>query len=295
MRTVARYVTGGDPPAMTRTPNLISAGGAGESARRRHHHHAPGEFTMRNRLQILVALSLTVSCLIWTGEGRAQEEKIRALIVTGHDVKVHPWRETTPLTRKILEQTGRFEVKVSEDTGIFESSSLSKYDVILLNYGFWGMDELSEKGREGLLNFVRDGGGLVSLHFSSSSYQDWDEYVNLLGRVWKKGTAGHGPRGKFTVKIVDHDHPITSGMSDFEADDELYAKLSGDGEIHVLAEAYSEWSKRVEPLVFVKKYGKGNVVRNLLGHDVAARDYPAYIKLLIRGTEWAARGKVTSR
>ncbi len=224
----------------------------------------------------------------------AAEEKIRVLIVTGHDVASHPWRETTPWTRAVLEKTGRFDVKVCEDTSIFQSSVLrERYDVLVLNYGFWDVPQLTKEAQEGLLSFVRGGGGLVSIHFASSSYQDWDEYAELLGRVWVKGVAGHGPRSVFTVKVIDHDNPITKGLSEFKADDELYAKLSGSAKIHVLAEAYSDWSKQNEPLVFTKTYGKGRVFHDLLGHDVKGRDYPAYRQLLIRGTEWAATGKVT--
>ena len=244
----------------------------------------------RALVSVLFVAVLTVSL---PHAGYAAEAKIKALIVTGHDVASHPWRETTPFTRKVLEETGRFDVKVCEDTSILESSSLGVYNVVILNFGFWDVPQLSEEAKQGLLNYVKNGGGLVPLHFSGSSYQDWQEYAELLGRVWVKGVAGHGPRGKFTVKIVDTEHAITAGVTDFEADDELYAKLSGDAEIHVLATADSEWSKGTEPLVFVKKYGKGNVYHNLLGHDISARDYPEYIKLLIRGTEWAATGKVS--
>jgi type 1 glutamine amidotransferase len=82
-------------------------------------------------------------------------------------------------------------------------------------------------------------------------------------------------------------------MTDFEMDDELYAKLSGDAEIEVLATADSKWSGQTEPMVFVKKYGKGRVVHNVLGHDVKARDNESFNKLLCRGVEWAATGKVT--
>jgi type 1 glutamine amidotransferase len=83
-------------------------------------------------------------------------------------------------------------------------------------------------------------------------------------------------------------------MTDFVADDELYAKLSGDAEIHVLATAESkDFSHKVEPLLFVKKYGKGIVVHNLLGHDVPGRNYPEFTKLIVRGAEFAATGKVT--
>ena len=68
----------------------------------------------------------------------------------------------------------------------------------------------------------------MALHFACSSFQEWDEYADLLGRVWKKGVGGHGPYGDFLVNIKNSDHPITKGLKDFQTQDELYAKLDGD-------------------------------------------------------------------
>ena len=223
------------------------------------------------------------------------DDKINVLIVTGFDVGSHKWRDTTLQTVVTLEETGRFQTKVCEDIGIFESSSLDHYDVIVLNYGFWEAAEPGPKAKTALLEFVKGGKGLAPLHFACSSFQDWDEYANLLGRVWKKGVGGHGPRGEFTVNIKHAEHPVTEGLADFEADDELYAKLSGDAEIEVLASAYSDWSKKVEPILFVRRYGKGIVVHNVLGHDERARENPAFQTLLCRGVEFAASGKVTKK
>jgi len=239
-----------------------------------------------------LAFSLVVLVSLEAQAQQAQE-KVNVLIVTGFDVPVHKWRETTPNIRSILEKTGRFDVKVCEDVGIFESSSLENYDVVILAYGFWAVPDPSDKGKAGLLNYVKGGKGLVALHFACSSFQHWGEYGELLGRFWKKGVGGHGPRGKFTVNVKKPDHPITSGLSDFEMDDELYAKLSGETEIEVLASAHSDWSKNVEPIVFVKRYGQGRVVHNVLGHDTRAQENAAYQSLLRRGVEWAATGKVT--
>jgi type 1 glutamine amidotransferase len=45
--------------------------------------------------------------------------------------------------------------------------------------------------------------------------------------------------------------------------------------------------------VFVKAYGKGRVVHNVLGHGIDSKQNTSYQKLLCRGVEWAATGKVT--
>ncbi len=62
----------------------------------------------------------------------------------------------------------------------------------------------------------------------------------------------------------------------------------------MLASAYSDWSKKVEPIVYVKRHGQGRVVHNLLGHDEKARENPAFQTLLVRGVEWAATGTVSA-
>jgi type 1 glutamine amidotransferase len=66
----------------------------------------------------------------------------------------------------------------------------------------------------------------------------------------------------------------------------------GDAPIHVLVQAYSPWSKRIEPLVFWHDYGKGRVVCNTLGHDGKALATPAVRTIIARAVEWAATGKV---
>ena len=97
----------------------------------------------------------------------------------------------------------------------------------------------------------------------------------------------------FKANVVDKQHPITAGLSDFDVDDELYAKLQGDAKIQVLVSADSDWSKVTEPLVFTQNYGKGRVVYNAFGHDRKALMTPNVQKIITRGTEWVATGKVT--
>lgn len=223
---------------------------------------------------------------------------IRVLMITGADVKAHPWRETTPALRDDLEMANtddrnpgdKFAVYVSEEPLVLESAAaLEAYDVILLNYYNFERASLTPKAKENLLAFVSGGKGLVCFHFSVRAFDDWPEYRNLVGRIWVPGKSGHGPRGKFKVRIKDTRHPITRGLTGFEADDELYAKLEGKAPIHVLVEADSAWSGKTEPLAWTLDYGKGRVFALMLGHDVAACRSVHFITLLQRGTQWVAR------
>jgi type 1 glutamine amidotransferase len=155
------------------------------------------------------------------------------------------------------------------------------------------LGELPAQAKENLLNYVKSGKGFFVQHLATASFPKWEEFGKLCGRKWVMGTSGHGPRSVFTSNVVDKEHPITKGMSDFTTDDELYAKLQGNEEIHVLVQADSDWSKKTEPLVFVKSYGQGRVVHNAYGHDRKALMTPSVQKIIVRGTEWAATGKVT--
>lgn len=248
---------------------------------------------MRNLLVLLAAIITAWS--LSAAPARAVDEtgKIKALIITGDDVDVHHWKETTAAVRKILLDSGRFEVTVSEDLKPLESADeLKSYDVIVLNR-FNRKAKLSDTGKKNLLDFVRGGKGLYVQHLASTSFADWPEFGKLCGRYWVmgKGKSGHGPRGPFDAKIADDKHPITNGMKDFRTDDELYAKLEGKEPIHVLVEADSDWSKKTEPLVFWLPYGEGRVVHCTLGHDARAIATPEVTTLIVRGIQWAATGK----
>lgn len=219
--------------------------------------------------------------------------KIRVLLVTGDDVSVHKWGEVSQAIKETLEATGRFEVRTCEDPGVLDSAtSLSRYDLVFLDFYNATTPTLSHAAKENLVQFVKGGKGLAVAHLSSASFKEWDEFHKMCGRYWVMGTSGHGPRGLFKARIANKENPITQGLEDFEADDELYAKLQGDGPINVLVEADSDWSHKTEPLVFTVEYGKGRVFHEAFGHDGKAIRNPSVQKLIQRGSTWAATGKV---
>jgi len=216
--------------------------------------------------------------------------QIRVLIVTGMDWPGHHWRQTAPALRQLLEEDKRVAVRIVEDPHMLDTAALTNYSVVLLHFQNWQVPGPGAAARENLQQYVKNGGGLMSVHFACGAwYDEWPEFAGLIGRVWGgPKMRGHDPRGPFTVQIVDRDHPATRGLKDFETDDELYTCLVGDAPIHLLAQAKSKVDNKEYPMVFTRNYGKGRVFLTTLGHDVKAYTNSCVPQLLRQGCVWAA-------
>ena len=223
-------------------------------------------------------------------EGSSQQ--IKVLIVTGQDYPGHVWRETAPALRRLLTEDSRFVVHLLEDPQALVSATLTNYQVVLLHFQNWQQPGPGAAARENLRRYVAEGGGLMSVHFACGAWHgEWPEFQNILGRVWR-GTDGpqHDRRGKFTVQIVDSDHPVTRGLKDFETDDELYTCLVGEAPIHLLAQAKSQVDQREHPMAFTREFGTGRVFLTTLGHDVKAFTNSYVPRLLRQACAWTAGG-----
>jgi len=252
---------------------------------------------------ILCALLLGATPL---APAQAPAAKIQALIITGQNG--HDWRATTPVLRSVLEAAGKFEVRVTEEFRGAGPETLAPYDVVVLNYYESRKPELrwGERAETALVNYVRDGKGLVVYHFSMAAFDGWTEFEKMCGGNWRPNNGHHSARHDFTVQIKDTDHPITRGLqaSYPQANDELYANLKWqpEGTYHVLATAWDDHSlyrpneKQAvagpglnEPMLWTVNYGKGRVFVTALGHDPDAMKSVVFTTTLTRGTEWAAR------
>jgi uncharacterized protein len=236
--------------------------------------------------------------------------KVQALIITGQNG--HDWRAATPVLRKHLEDSGRFEVHVTEEFRGAGPETLAPYDVVVLNYYEKKKPDLrwGERADNALLNFVRNGKGLVVYHFSMAAFEGWSEYEKMCGANWRPNNGHHSARHDYTVDIKDSGHPITRGMKAkfSEVSDELYANLKWqpEGAYHILATAWDDHALyqgkarqpipgpgKDEPMLWTVNYGQGRVFVTALGHDAAAMQTAGFIATLTRGSEWAATGNVT--
>jgi uncharacterized protein len=216
----------------------------------------------------------------------AADPAVNAVIITGENTFAgHKWAETSAALKEILEQNRGFRVTVQADPNFLASNDLFRFDVAVLDFRNEKPLAKDEQARANLVKFLGQGRGLVLVHWASGAFPDWPEYANIAGRCQQRK---HDVRGPFQVSIVDHDHPITKGMPDFETDDELFFDFTGERPIHVLATAHSVKTGKDHPMAFVLQYGTARVFHTTLGHDVKALRIPGTSELIRRGTLWAA-------
>jgi type 1 glutamine amidotransferase len=153
------------------------------------------------------------------------DDKIKVLIIDGQNN--HEWPKTTPVLKKLLEDTDRFSVDVAtsppklnlpklpkdataeqkkaHETKVAELQKaqrarfdkfrpeLGKYQVIVSNYNGepWSRatnDEFDSLLKEGKIGFV-------VVHAANNAFDRWNEYNRMIGMGWR--TAKEGKRLKF--------------------------------------------------------------------------------------------------
>jgi type 1 glutamine amidotransferase len=242
--------------------------------------------TRRRFLQQALAASAVPAVVL--ARAAAKPDSARVLLLTGIDYPGHLWKETAPALAAQLRMDKRFQVEVVETPDFLADPKLQGFDVVVFHWMNWEKPSPGEAARENFRKFVEGGKGLVLVHFACGAFQDWPEFRKIAGRVYDPKLPPHDPRGPYTVHIADPEHPITKGLRDFEADDELYTCLAGEAPIRILATAKSKITGKDEPMAFVLEYGKGRVFHSPLGHDVKALTLPGVAELFRRGTAWAA-------
>ena len=279
------------------------------------------------------------------------EAKIKVLIVDGQNNHA-VWPKSTIMMKQYLEETGLFKVDISRTkytwrgerekeflplADVGETQDLKdpkhdpdfipkfkKYDVVISNFG-WKAADWPEETQKALEDYMKAGGGFVSVHAADNSFPDWLEYNKMIGlggwggrdekdgpyvyytnegelvRDHSPGNAGaHGPQHLFPITVRVADHPITKGMPKvwMTTKDECYAKLRGPGENMIILATGKDMTEKAptdrhEPMLMVLTYGKGRIFHTTLGHDDYSCEGVGFIVSFIRGVEWAATGKVT--
>lgn len=279
--------------------------------------------------KFFAVLALVAAAAAFTEHADAKPRRLKALVVSGQNN--HNWPVSHKVLERILEQSGLFEVDIAltapagGDMSGFKPD-FAAYDVVVLDYNG---DRWPAETDAAFLDYVQGGGGVVVYHAADNAFADWEEFNRIIalggweGRNEKSGpycylkdgelvldySAGpggsHGAQREYAMHCRNAKHPITKGLPDnwMHAQDEMYDRMRGPANIGELlysgmTDPATGGSGREEPLVFTVDYGRARIFHIMLGHcGPTAENNPAmqcagFQTLLLRGSEWAATGKV---
>jgi type 1 glutamine amidotransferase/sugar phosphate isomerase/epimerase len=213
----------------------------------------------------------------------AGPKKPRKLLVT--DLQMYSGHETIPHGNLMLElmgkYTGAFEPVFSNDQELLKYPKIKEFDAVFLN-NVCGMVHNDPEVREGILRFVREGGGIGGNHAVTFANNNWPEFAEMMG-----GWAGAHHTEKQAIKIDDPNSPLTKsfGSASFEHTDEFYqfppySPYSREKQ-HILLSIDVEKSDRATGgkfcdqctrpdqdygLAWIRTFGKGRTYFTPLGH-----------------------------
>ena len=213
----------------------------------------------------------------------------KALIVYGG------WEGHDPLgVAKVFEgilKAANFEVCLSDTLDAF-LSDLTEYDLLV---PIWTMGEISDEAVEHISEAVAAGVGMAGCHGGMcDAFRNNTKWQFITGSQWVEHPGGFVT---YDVNINKaSSSTLVDGIEDFSVTSEQYY-IHIDPAVDVLAttcfklpNGYHIANGEVTvPVVYTKKWGKGRIYYNSLGHDRHTFDIPEAREMMRRGFLYAAR------
>ena len=189
----------------------------------------------------------------------------RVLMVIGGTA--HPFEECAAIFKEAMEAGGVFSVTVTQDRN--RLADLSEFDAVTM-YTVGG--EMSETQEQGLVNFVRAGGGLMAIHCANADMSQFQAYTEMVGSAFKS----HGPTAPFDVTIAEDARDLLPRLSDsYTVIDEFYfIEPRTDAPLRTFQ--HGMWQFQEYLLGYVRDYGAGKVLYTALGHDQRTFRHPDF-------------------
>ncbi len=262
--------------------------------------------------EIRKGIRLPASYYVWTSYGAASEEDIEHLFreqtVPGapFNGRLSPRRKSGPQALVLIgdryhepEHIEEGLNPVFEETGVtphfvVDARALSAENlaqvqllVVLKDGMLWpdGTDNpyrmwMTMEQQKAVVAFVEAGGGFLNLHNSMGLYPE-GPYLDLVGGRYE----GHGPLERFWVEVVERDHPITQGVSNFFVADEQHTPAYDAQKVRLLLRNRSDEGK-VAAAGWAYQAGKGRLCHLANGHTRESLDHPMFQRLMRNALRW---------
>ena len=188
-----------------------------------------------------------------------------------------------------------FGVDVSTNPAVFVDETLKKYQALIFANSNNEAFE-NEEQRAAFQRFIRGGGGFMGIHSSTGSERQWTYFQQMQGAKFLR----HSPLQKFTVNVVERNHPSTTHLTNIWAwEDECYFFTNVNPGIKVLlaaditslkdpklAAAPGQKSSGVFPLAWYHEFDGGRVFYTSLGHKIEYYSDPIFRQHILGGIRW---------
>ncbi len=197
----------------------------------------------------------------------------------------------------MAKNTGAFEAIFNNDLDNLKYPKIKEYDAVFLN-SVVGPVFADPDVINGLMRFVREGGGVAGIHGSTYASNDVAEYGEMMG-------AQTGPHRieAATLKMDDPSSPLTKQFEGNDVDhvDEFYHFLPAGPytreKLHVLMSVNTAKSpvtlpaQAVRPdndyaMTWIRSYGGGRVFNTALGHTPLLFATPRMAQMVFAGIQF---------
>jgi len=191
--------------------------------------------------------------------------------------RAHPFEHCAGIFKRAMEAGGQFSIEITDDrAGLADASA---YDAVVM-YTVGG--SMPPDQEQGLVQYVRNGGGLVAIHCANADMGEFPEYLDMVGTEF----VTHGPVADFDVETADDTGDILPRLSErFTVTDEYYI-LKRRTEAELREFQHATWQFERQVMGYVRPFGKGQVFYTALGHDERTFGHPEFQDLVYKGLRY---------
>lgn len=215
---------------------------------------------------------------------------------------------TAAAVRVLGEVSGAFDVAETETVEDMSADSLAGYDAIVLNntcptaprrdifQDYVDDEERAEVLKEGVINFIAGGGGLVPLHGGSLACMNCEKWEAMQG-----ATFDHHPHHQWvTIIPTEPGHPLLKAfggepMTHFD-EPYLFENKYTERNIRPLLVMKPEGMRWLEdrptpvglcPVAWLKRHGDGRIFYCSPSHYAQSFEDPCLLQFLLDGIQYA--------
>ena len=232
-------------------------------------------------------ISRTVLILLAVGLFSCNQTPKVLVIVGGHEYDTTEFFEMFHSLEGIVFDS----VSYPQAMDLLQSNKTDDYDLLLF-YDF--IPDMPLNDSNAFIHLTTQGKSMLFLHHAICTFQEWDGYKEIVGGKYMMPGyhadnslhSGYRHDIDLPITVIDHSHPVTTGVEDFIIHDEGYSNIQISKEIHPL---FGTSHPDCSPLVgWVSQANKSTCLYLMFGHDKLAYNNESLLQILNNSIHWLA-------